>query len=152
MKNIKYLSVLLVLGFLFVSCEKESQEKEWKKHYGYTNAEIIGSYSFSNVADAFDGLSESIYCHVCNDAKITISADTEHTIKFTINSAKAELNASLKGNPALNDDDFKITLIDSPYELTGYVYTNAAGQIRLHGFVRTHNPNVVNYYFDVIKN
>ena len=151
MKNIKYLSVLLILGFLFVSCEKP-KEKEWKKYYGYTNSEIIGSYSYSYVDDAFDGLTESLYCHICNDARINITSDSENTVLFTINSAKAELNASLDGNPALNEDDFLITLTDSYYELTAYVYTNASGQIRLHGFVRKYYPNIVNYYFDVIKN
>ena len=69
-----------------------------------------------------------------------------------MNSSKAELNATLKGNPALNDDDFLITLVDYPYELTAYVYTNASGQIRLHGFVRKNNHDHPTYYFDVIKN
>ena len=151
MKKIKILSVLLMLGILFVSCDKE-QKSEWERHYGYTNAEITGSYSNSNVADAFDGLTESLYCHICDDARVTITSESENTVQFSIRSTKAELNATLKGNPALNDDDFLITLTDSPYELTAYVYTNAEGQLRLHGFVRAYSPNLVNYYFDVIKN
>ena len=68
MKNIKYLSVLLILSFFFVSCEKQPQENEWKKYYGYTNEEIVGSYSFSDVNDAFEGLTENSYCHICEDA------------------------------------------------------------------------------------
>ena len=151
MKRIKFLPVLLMLGVLFVSCEKQ-QEKEWNRYYGYTNEEIIGLYSYSDVDDAFDGLTENHYCHVCNDARINITADSENTIQFSMNSAKAELNATLKGNPALNDDDFLITLVDYPYELTAYVYTNASGQIRLHGFVRKNNHDRPTYYFDVIKN
>ena len=151
MKNIRILSVLFLLSLFFVSCEEE-QNNEWERYYGYTNEEIIGSYSNSNVADAFDGLTESLYCHVCDDARITVTAESENMVRFSVNSAEAALNTSLKGNPALNDDDFLITLVDSPYELTAYVYTNAKGQLRLHGFVRTDYPNLVNYYFDVIKN
>ena len=151
MKKIRILSVLLMLGILFVSCDKE-QKNEWERHYGYTNAEITGSYSNSNVDGAFDGLTESLYCHVCNDARITITSESENMVQFSIKSNKAELNASLEGNPSLNDDDFLVTLVDSSYELTAYVYTNASGQIRLHGFVRTYYPGLVNYYFDVIKN
>ena len=151
MKNIRILSVLFLLSLFFVSCEEE-QNNEWERYYGYTNEEIIGSYSNSNVADAFDGLTESLYCHICDDARITVTAESENMVRFSVNSAEAALNTSLKGNPALNDDDFLITLVDSPYKLTAYVYTNAEGQLRLHGFVRAYSPNLVNYYFDVIKN
>ena len=53
MKNIKWLPLLLMLGVFLVSCEKE-QKKEWNKYYGYSNEEIVGSYSFSKVEDAFE--------------------------------------------------------------------------------------------------
>lgn len=153
MKNIKYLSVLLVLGVFLVSCGKE-QKNEWNKHYGFTNDEIIGSYSFSDVADAFDGLTESLYCIICEDAVITITRESDNGIQFSIRSVSGELNADIKGNPVQNDDSFLLTLVDSlnDNELTAYVYTNASGQIRLHGFVRKYYPSVRNYYFDVIKN
>ena len=173
MKNIKYLSVLLVLGLLFVSCEKQSQEKDWEKYYGYPNEEIIGSYSFSNVKDAFDGLTESAYCHVCEDARINVTASSESTIEFKVNCPNDEFNRTFEGRPCLTDDDFLINMTvpagsaHPDYELTAYVYKNDQGDIRLHGFARhikyeTHiDPdgttvyNVkskTNYYFDVIKN
>ena len=174
MKNIKYLSVLLVLGLLFVSCEKQSQEKDWEKYYGYPNEEIIGSYSFSNVKDAFDGLTESAYCHVCEDARINVTASSESTIEFKVNCPNDEFNRTFEGRPCLTDDDFLINMTvpagsaHPDYELTAYVYKNDQGDIRLHGFARhiiyelVYNPQTettdhiikskINYYFDVIKN
>lgn len=172
-KNIKYLSVLLVLGFLFVSCEKQPQENEWKKYYGYTIEEIVGSYSFSNVADAFDGLTEGTYCHICEDAKVNITATSGSTIEFKLNCPSDEFNRTFEGRPCFTDDDFLINMTapsGSPhpdYELTVYVYKNDKNDIRLHGFARhityqiVNNPdgttdyNVktnTNYYFDIIKN
>ena len=173
MKNIKYLSVLLILGLLFVSCEKQSQEKEWNKYYGYTNEEIIGTYAFSNIKDAFDGLTENAYCHICEDARINITERSKNTINFTVNCPSDEFNRTFEGRPCLTDDIFLIKMTDPSeslhpeYELTVYVYKNDQGDIRLHGFARhvtyeIHNdPNgtavyniksKVNYYFDVIKN
>ena len=173
MKNIKYLSAMLMLGLLFVSCEKQSQEKEWTKYYGYTNEEIIGSYAFSNIKDAFDGLTESAYCHICEDARINIAARSESTIDFTVNCPSDEFNQTFEGRPCMTDDDFLINMtapsgsIHPKYELTVYVYKNDQGDIRLHGFARhvtyeIHNDSdgtpvytiksKVNYYFDVIKN
>ena len=173
MKNIKYLSVLVVLGLFFVSCEKQSQEKEWDKYYGYPNEEIVGTYAFSNVKDAFDGLTENAYCHICEDAKINITASSGNTIEFKVNCPSDEFNRTFEGRPCLTDDDFLIQMTipsSSPhpdYELTVYVYKNDKGDIRLHGFARhityqidTNSDGTVlykikskiNYYFDVIKN
>ena len=173
MKNIKYLSVLLMLSLLFVSCEKQSQNKEWNKHYGYTNEEIIGSYAYSKVANAFDGLTESIYCHICEDAKINITGEGGNIIEFKVNCPSDEFNRTFEGRPCMTDDDFLINMTapsgnsHPDYELTVYVYKNDKGDIRLHGFARhityqivdnadgTTVYNVeskVNYYFDVIKN
>ena len=173
MKNITYLSVLFMLGFLFVSCEKQPQESEWEKYYGYTNEEIVGSYAFSNVKDAFDDLTESSYCHICEDARINITASSGNAIEFNVNCPSDEFNRTFEGRPCFTDDDFLINMTapsgnaHPDYELTVYVYKNAQGKIRLHGFARqityqiVNNPdgstvyNVkskVNYYFDVIKN
>ena len=174
MKNIKYLSGMLMLGLLFVSCEKQSQENEWNKHYGYTNEEIAGRYSFSNISDAFDGLSEGAYCHICEDAKIDITAESGNAIEFKINCPSDELNRTFEGRPSMTDNDFLINMTlpsasaHPTYELTAYVYKNSQGDIRIHGFARhviyetVYNPATeqndyvpkarINYYFDVIKN
>lgn len=150
MKSIKILSVLFLLSFFFVSCEEE-QNSEWERHYGYANAEIIGSYSYSHISDAFDGLTENVYCHICDDAVITISADSENAIKFDMRSVEGALNVSLVGPAAMNESDL-VSFTDGAYELLAYVKINASGQIRLHGHVKSNNPSLVNYYFDVIKN
>lgn len=172
MKNIKYLSVLLVLGFLFVSCEA-SKEKEWKKLYGYTNEDIVGAYSFSKVEDAFDALTEGTYCHICNDAQVTISASSASIIQFSVNCPNAGFHKVFEGRPRVNDDDYIIniggtSLNNHPeYGLTAYVYENEQGDIRIHGYAQHIEWIIVvnsygqeeykiksktNYYFDVIKN
>jgi len=172
MKNIKYLSVLLMLGLLFVSCEKQPQASEWNKVYGYTVGDIVGSYTPSNNPDAFDGLVENAYCHICEDAKIDITAGSGSSIQFVLKCPSDNLNKTFEGLPRVTDDDFLINMklpSGNPYpdyELTSYVYKNAKGDIRLHGFARhiiyeivyedgnaVHKvKDKINYYFDVIKN
>ena len=172
MKDIKFLSVFIMLCAFFVSCEKPQQD-EWAEHYGYTNEDIAGEYVFSNITDAFDGLTESAYCHICEDAKINITAGSGGTIEFKMNCPSDNLNRTFEGLPRVTDDDFLINMTAPSwesypsYELTVYVYKNVQGNTRLHGFARhityqiVNNPdgstvyNVkskVNYYFDVIKN
>ena len=161
MKNTKFLLALLMLGFLFVSCEKQQQE-EWTHYYGYNIEEIAGTYTFSHVDDAFDGLTESVYCHICEDAKISVTAGSGGTIEFKLNCPSDDFNRTFEGLPRLTDNDFLISMTApswSPiYKLTVYVYKNNEGQIRFHGFARhVHNAGTVqeypvNYYFDVIKN
>ena len=174
MKRIKFLPVLLLLSVFFVACDPQSQEKEWKKLYGYTTEDIAGTYAFSNIASAFDGLTEGKYCHICEDAKITITASSGNTIEFRLNCPNESLNRLFEGRPRVTDDDFLINM-KAPasstypdYELTVYVYENDEGDIRLHGFARyivyelVYNPvteendhivkSKTNYYFDVIKN
>jgi hypothetical protein len=172
-KNIKYLLVLFILSLLFVSCEKQPQ-KEWTKLYGYTAEEIAGTYAFSNISDAFESLTENAYCHVCEDAKIDITAGSANTIEFHVNCPSDEFNRTFEGRPRATDDDYLINLtypaISShpSYELTAYVYKNHQGDIRIHGFARhviyetVYNPSTeqndyvpksnINYWFDVIKN
>lgn len=174
MKNIKFLPIIFVFGIIFVSCEKQSQESEWNKYYGYTNEEIDGTYAFSKVADAFDGLTESAYCHVCEDAQIDITAGSGGTIEFKVNCPNDNFNRTFEGRPCVTDNDFLINMTapswgaNPNYELTVYVYKNEQGDIRLHGFARhiiyelVYNPQTeqndhvvkskINYYFDVVKN
>ena len=173
MKNIKYLLVLLVLGFLFVSCEKQ-QEIEWKKLYGYTSEDVAGTYSFSKVEDAFEGLTESAYCHICEDAIITVMAKSGKIIDFRVNCPNDSFIRRFEGRPCLTDDSFLINMTapsgsshpDNVLEV--YVYKNDQGDIRLHGYARrviydiVYNPATqendyvpksnINYWFDVIKN
>ena len=174
MKKINYLLSLFMLSLFFVSCEKQPQNKEWNKLYGYTNEEIAGTYSFSKISDAFDGLTESTYCHVCEDARIEIRAKSGEIIEFSVNCPSDNLNRTFEGRPRVTDDDFLINMTAPSwnpypdYELTVYVYDNDEGKVRLHGFARhilydlVYNPETqetdhvvrskTNYYFDVIKN
>ena len=61
------ISLLLFVGFMTVSCNKETK--------GYTIDDIVGEYTFSNAADAFEGLEADAYTYLCNDAEITITKD-----------------------------------------------------------------------------
>ena len=172
MKKINYLSALIIFGLFFVSCEKP-EENEWNKYYGYSNEEIAGTYSFSNISDAFDGLTESAYCHICEDATINITAASGSGIEFKVNCPNETFSRTFEGKPRVDNDDFLINLTAPSwgtypdYELTVSVYKNDQGDTRLHGFARriiyevVTNPNgitehriksKINYYFDVIKN
>jgi len=157
MKNYRLLAFLLLMGLSFASCSKKTV---WNVFYGYTAQDIMGTFSPSDVADAFDGLTESEYCHICHDAQITIS-NNSGKIRLEFKSVSAGMEKTLTGNPSLNEDDFLLQLGNiAGYgvpELITTVYTNAAQEVRLHGYVRklkSHSPEgptYVNYYFDVVK-
>ena len=81
-------------------------------------------------------------------------------MKVTVVGSNEGLNVEFSGRPTTNDDDFLLTLAGQGayrlFDLTSYVYTNAKGQTRIHGFVRknaaSESGHDTNYYFDVIKN
>ena len=160
MKQIKISAFFLLLAVMLVGCKDE--RKEWNYLYGYTNEDIIGAYHFSNVTDAFDSLIESEYCFLCDDAEITISPYMENRIEFVVKCPDENFHHVFQGMPTYNENECLISMTDNYYSVSAFVYTNAKGQIRLHGFARygipapAENPSAVttcyNYYFDVIKN
>ncbi len=161
------------------SCKPD--KNEWSKVYGYTQEDIVGEYTNSNIDDAFDGLEEveeNHYCHLCDDATITITPSGSSNISLNIQCPEAGFSRTFQGNPAKMDDDFLIRMSSGylysggrlrAYNLMAYVYRNEAQQIRLHGFASLDNYTLVypipdnpnadtiksnshTYYFDVIKN
>lgn len=167
MKRVVYLSLLLSLCVAFVSCKDQKESKEWESFYGYTVEDIIGEYGFSNLINAFDGLTESDYCHICDDAEISVVALTNTSVQFNFNCAGLGFDKSFMGRPTLNDNDFLIRMATTlqyqsgklkDYQLTSYVYRNANQDLRLHGYVTENIYEAdtvlldrINYYFDVIK-
>ena len=167
MKNKALTLMVLVLGLMLVSCGKDPNS-EWTKYYGYTNDDIIGTYRFSNVSDAFASLTESDYCHLCSDAQITIASYSMNSVEFHVKSPNADYDQTFTGVPSHNTDDFLISMSNqmgstTEYTVTATVYNNAKGEIRLHGFARKiiygiddeehkYVKYCYNYYFDVIKN
>ena len=166
MKKTLISAFFILLAVAFVGCKDE--KKGWDYLYGYTNDDIIGTYHFSNVADAFESLTPSEYCYLCDDAEVTISSYQENSVKFTIKCPEEGYNQTFTGRPTYNEDDFLINMSVNPFEpnteytVTASVYTNAKGEIRLHGFARKIIYGVdlnqqqfvqfcYNYYFDVIK-
>ena len=173
MKHIKLLSMMFLLGVLFVACKEQPKDQEWSKFSGYTTEDIAGTYAFSNIADAFDGLIESQYCHICEDARITVTASSANIIQFEVNCPGAGFHKLFEGRPWTYDDDYIINIggtssnTHPEYGLTAYVYENEQGEVRLHGYAQYIEWVVIidsygqeeykiksktNYYFDVIKN
>ena len=159
MKRMKFLPLVLVLGVMLFSCEKDST-KEWEYKYGYTIQDIIGQYVFSGVQDAFSGLTESEFIHLCQDATVNITSGG--TLRFDINCPRNSYNRTFTGTLPSDEDRFLIHMAASQSansdDVTAYVYTNKQGKIRLHGYARkaAYSPAddvyyKVNYYFDVIK-
>ena len=167
----------MVLGALLASCERVSQS-EWENFFGYTNEDVIGTYSFSNVADAFEGV-EGVGRHASPDAEISIEPYSANTIEFKINCPSQGFNRSFTGKPMHIADDVMLRLSSGykpyngglrAYNVTGYVLKNTKSEVRLHGYaaVNTYRieqmqtpqgllPDTIQvdgtyYYFDVIKN
>ena len=173
MKKMRFMALLLMVGAMMLACKKDDA-KEWQQFYDFTLDDIKGTYAFSYVSSAFDGLMETSYSHICDDANITVSnyLGSESSIEFKMNCKKVSFNKSFTGKPAINEDDPFLLNMASPnssenpdYTLTAYVYKNAKGDIRLHGFARriyyeivvengvNHKrvKSMINYYFDVKK-
>ena len=101
MKQMKMSAFFLLLAVMLVGCKDE--KKEWNYLYGYTNEDIIGTYHFSNAADAFDSLIESEYCFLCDDAEITISP-LENMIDFVVKCPdENNFQHVFRGKPTYNE-------------------------------------------------
>lgn len=176
MKKFKLLALLCLLGLFFASCKEESKS-EWKSYYGYTKDDIIGTYSFSNVKGAFDGV-EGVGRHSCLDAEIRINDYGGNSVEFKINCPSEDFSYTFTGRPTPLANDFMLKM-SSGYSLAGngklkafnvmaHVLENDAQQMRLHGYASKNTYKLVPfegtdlcdtvpedgeyYYFDVIKN
>lgn len=177
MKNYKLLALLCLMGIFFTSCKEESKS-EWKNCYGYTNEDVIGTYSFSNISTAFDGV-EGVGRHVCPDAEVNIQPSTQNSnmLRFTINCPDLEYTQSIEDHATPNEDDFMLRMSTGyihsgnkvkVYVVNAHVMKNAKQELRLSGFSAVnYYKEVYNeesgttsylqidgeyYYFDVIKN
>ena len=178
MKKIAISAFFVLLAVAFIGCD--SKKNEWNYKYGYTNDDIIGEYSFSNIDKVFDDLEQSGYCHICDNAEISVTAASAKTVNFIINCPDDNFSRTFIGVPTKNPGDCMIRMSSGyiqtggsqlrAYNLLASVYQNDEQKIRLHGFAALNTyklvavPNTdpilydtiqdsgVNYYFDVIKN
>jgi len=177
MKNSKLIALICLLGIFFTSCDKEPKS-EWKAFYNFTNEDIIGTYSYSDVSGAFDDI-EGIGRHACDDAQVRIQALYDHSdwIKFIVNCPSEDFSRNFEGEATLNEGDYMIRMSTDyihsggkvkAYNLNASVMMNEKQEIRLHGFAAENTYKEINdletgvttyetidgeyYYFDVIKN
>ena len=175
MKNYKLIVLLCMVGLFSASCNKDSKT-DWENYYGYTNNDIIGTYSFSNVSDAFEGV-EGVGRYSCDNAEISVSQYSGSQVEFNINCPSQGFNRTFTGKPSPNSNDFMVHMSSGyqhygngklrAYNLTGYVLKNSKQQLRMHGFAAVNTYKLVAletggtdtipddgkyYYFDVIKN
>ena len=177
MKNRKLIALICLLGIFFTSCNKEPKT-EWKDFYNYTNADIVGTYSYSNVSNAFDEV-EGTGRHACPDAQVNIRAsqDNPDWVEFSVNCPDAGFSWTFEGLSSPNEGTHLINMSTGfihtngkilAYNVTAYVLKNEKQQLRLHGFAAKNTYEEVAdeetgltkyvqtdgeyYYFDVIKN
>ena len=163
MKRISIISLLLFLGFATVSCNKEKK--------GYTIDDIVGKYTFSNAADAFEGLEADEYTYLCDDAVITITRDGKNSVEFSLLCPNEDLpwaptneghKARFNGAPFQNENDSVIRMSYDygygkypPNESTVTAKVSKMdGKIRLQGnhyFRSGSSGKSYLYYFDVLK-
>ena len=177
MKNRKLLALLCLLSLFFVSCNKEPKS-EWTNYYGFTNDEVVGTYSYSEVSTAFDGV-EGVGRHACLDAEVSIQVSDQNPnmLRFTINCPKEEYSRTIEDYATPNEDDFMLRMSTGyiysgnkirAYNVNAYVMKNEKQELRLHGYSAMNTYKTVTneetgavtmvqtdgvyYYFDVIKN
>ena len=111
----RFMALLLMVGTLMVACQKDDA-KEWQQFYDFTLDDIKGTYDFSYVSSAFNGLTETSFCHICEDATVSVSTylGSESSIEFKVNCAKETFNKSFTGRPAINEDDPFLLNMSSP--------------------------------------
>ena len=154
MKKLSIISLFLLLGFVLGSCNRDKA--------GYTINDIVGEYTFSNAADAFEGLEADAYTYLCDDAVITITKDGKNAVDFRLSCPNEEHNAHFNGAPFPNENDSIIRMsYDYGYDkyppsestVTAQV-SKMDGKIRLQGhhyFYSGTSGNVYIWYFDVVK-
>ena len=158
MKKLSIIGLLFLLGFVTVSCNKEKK--------GYTIDDIVGEYTFSNAADAFEGLEADedtdVFTYLCEDAVITITRDGKNSVNFKLSCPNEEHTAHFNGAPFQNENDSVIRM-SYDYGYSKYppneskVIANVSkmdGKIRLQGhhyFYSGSSSLSYFYYFDVIK-
>ena len=154
MKKICLIGLLVFLGFVTVSCNKEKKS--------YTIKDIVGEYTFSNAADAFDGLEADEYTYLCDDAVITITSDGKNSVDFRLSCPNEEHSAHFNGAPFQNEND-SVIMMSYDYGYGKYppnestVVANVSkmgGKIRLQGhhyFYSGSSGLSYFYYFDVLK-
>ena len=163
MKKLSVLSLVLFLGFVTVSCNKEKK--------GYTIDDIVGEYTFSNAADAFDGLEADEDIFLCYDAVITITRDGENSVEFSLLCPNEDLpwaptneghKARFNGAPFQNENDSVIRMSydygygkypPSESTVTAKV-SKMDGKIRLQGCHYFYSGSLGDsycWYFDVGK-
>lgn len=169
-KNLVLFATLL--GLVLVSCKQE--KKEWSRFIGFTPADIVGEYTFSNAADAFSNLIESDEGHLCPEALVNVTSPTSQTVSITVKCPDHNLQKTFSGKPSLTPNAFQISMHGAwssglrRYGLTAEVMKNAQNFIRLRGNVsedhyeREYNTQTetydtlymysVKYYFDVTNN
>ncbi len=168
------MALLCLMGLFLASCG--DSKTEWENFYGYTNDDIIGTYSFSNVPNAFEGV-EGFDRYACDNAEISVTHFSGSRVEFNINCPSQGFARTFTGVPSPNDGDFMVHMSSGyqhygsgrlrAYNLTGYVLKNAKQQVRMHGFASLNTYKLVAletggtdtipddgkyYYFDVIKN
>ena len=160
-RNIIWAAFLLMFALVFSGCEKK--KTEWTYLYGYTVDDIAGTYHYSNIADAFDLITESNDVFICEDAILTVRKNTETTVEIRLKCPDEGYDQTFDGQPFNATDDFRIYLRKGSeptrptFELNATVYTNKQGEIRLHGYGRKlkyHHEDgwyYQNWYFDMIK-
>jgi hypothetical protein len=153
MKKLNIVSLFLLLGFVLGSCNKYQT--------GYTINDIVGEYTFSNAADAFEGLVADDYNYLCDDAVITITSVGKNAVEFKLSCPNEEHNARFNGAPFQNENDSVIRMSydygkypPNESEVTAKV-SKMDGKIRLQGhhyFFSGSSGLSYCYYFDVLKN
>ena len=141
--NRRIIKVLVLATFVmaFASCKKT--KSEWSNFFGYTSADVAGTYVFSEYDKAFEGFTEGSYCILCRDAQIVVTATSESAIKFAIDCPDHNYSKVFMGKAPLNSNDFLIDIKGNKQwqsssnfiqnRLHSRVYKNAENKIRLAG-------------------
>ena len=138
MKKTLVLSAIFFISMVLTSCKPE--KKEWQRFIGYTPADIVGEYHFSEVEDAFAGIFESEEGILCPDALINVTSPMAQTVRIVVKCPDHNFQKTFSGRPSLNTNPFNIIMDGGwsgmkRYGIYADVMKNDQGVVRLVGCV-----------------
>ena len=158
--------LIIAIGVLCVSCGK-TEENEWSRFYGFTQADVIGHYEANPDESLYQELPTAgmvVYDNTTIDIS-PVGSSASISVHIVI---PGKINKSFSGPLNMSNEnrsDIAITNIINTYnkeDIMMTVYKNDKGQVRFHGRVKRYYYNTKpgheneliksdNWGFDVIK-
>ena len=156
MKRITTLLVSALCAIFLVSCEKDQNNSQWHRFYGFTKDDIVGHYKANPDPSAYQELpTEGV--KVYDNATVDVTSIGENHVSICLNIPKVLINKTFSGAVYTADDNSDLAMKNGNEDIRMTIYKSNSGQVRLKGWQKRYyyDANQVlinsdNYGFDVV--